>query len=51
MGSQQGIRYAKTSHTCEGGGTPQNFFLAFIDELETQIIFKNTAEVGQLKTK
>ena len=27
-------------------GTPQNFFLAFIDELEKQII-KKTAEVGQ----
>ena len=27
------------SYTCEeDGGTPQNFFLAFIDELEKQII-------------
>ena len=30
-------------------GTPQNFFLAFIDELEKQII-KKTVEVGQWKT-
>ena len=28
-------------------GTPQNFFLAFIDELEKQIISKKTVEVGQ----
>ena len=28
-------------------GTPQNFFLAFIDELEKQIIIKKTVEVGQ----
>ena len=31
----------------EGGGTPQNFCLAFIDELEKQIIIKKTVEVGQ----
>ena len=30
-------------------GTPQNFFLAFIDELEKQIIIKKTVEVGQQK--
>ena len=29
---------------------PQNFFLAFIDELEKQIIIKKTVEVGQQKT-
>ena len=28
-------------------GTPQNFFLAFIDELEKQIIIKKTVEVDQ----
>ena len=28
-------------------GTTQNFFLAFIDELEKQIIIKKTVEVGQ----
>ena len=28
-------------------GTPQNFFLAFVDELEKQIIIKKTVEVGQ----
>ena len=31
--------------------TPQNFFLAFIDELEKQIIIKKTVEMGQWKTK
>ena len=36
----------KKSHTCEEG-TPQNFFLVFIDELEKQIIIKKTVEVGQ----
>ena len=30
-------------------GTPQNFFLAFIDELKKQIIIKKTVEVGQSK--
>ena len=31
----------KKSHIYEeGGGTPQNFFLAFIDELEKQLIQK-----------
>ena len=41
----------KRSHTCEeGGGTSQNFFLVFIDELEKQII-KKTLEVPQQKTK
>ena len=28
-------------------GTPQNFFLAFTDELERQMFVKNTVEVGQ----
>ena len=28
-------------------GTPQSFFLAFIDEFEKQIIIKKTIEVGQ----
>ena len=28
-------------------GTPRNFFLAFIDETEKQIIIKKTIEVGQ----
>ena len=31
----------------EGGRTPQNFCLAFIDELEKKIIIKKTVEVGQ----
>ena len=42
------IAMKKKSHTCEeGGGTPQNLFLAFIDELEKQIIIKKTVEVDQ----
>ena len=28
-------------------GSPQNFFLTFIDELEKQIIIKKTVEVDQ----
>ena len=28
-------------------GTPQNFFLPFIDEFEKQIIIKKTVKVGQ----
>ena len=36
------------SHTYEeGGGKPQNFFLAFIDKLEKEIIVKKTIEVDQ----
>ena len=30
----------KKSHTCQGGGTPQNFCLAFIDELKKQPLRK-----------
>ena len=41
----------KKSHTWKKWGTPQNFFLAFTDELEKQIIIKKTVEMGQLKTK
>ena len=36
------------SHTCEEG-TPQNFFLAFIDKFEKQLFTKKTVEVGQQK--
>ena len=42
--------YVKKWHTWKGWGTPQNFFLAFIefiDELEKQILIKKTVEVGQ----
>ena len=36
------------SHKCEeSGGTPQNFCLAFIDELEKQLFIKKTVEVDQ----
>ena len=37
----------KIAHMWRRWGTPQNFFLAFIDELEKQIIIKKTVEVGQ----
>ena len=38
----------RNSHTCEeGGGTSQNFFLAFTGELEKQVFIKKTVEVGQ----
>ena len=36
----------KITHMWRRWGTPQNFFLAFIDEFEKQII-KKTIEVGQ----
>ena len=36
----------KKSHTCNEGGTPQNFFLTFTDELQKQIFIK-TVEMGQ----
>ena len=35
------------THMRRRWGTPQNFFLTFIDELEKQIITKKTIEVGQ----
>ena len=37
----------KITHIWRRWGTPQNFFLGFIDELEKQIIIKKTVEVGQ----
>ena len=36
----------KKSHICNEGGTPQNFFLTFTDELQKQIFIKNV-EMGQ----
>ena len=41
------MRKKKITHMSRRWGTPQNFFLAFIDELEKQIIIKKTVEVGQ----
>ena len=39
------MQLIKKSRTCEeGGGTPQNFFLGFIDELEKQIFIRKTVE-------
>ena len=40
------INREKITHIRRWWGTPQNFFLAFIDELEKQV-FKKTVEVGQ----
>ena len=34
----------KITHMCP---TPQNFFLAFIDDLDKQVIIKKTPEVGK----
>ena len=34
-------------HMSRRWGTPQNFFIPFIDELEKKIIIQKTAEVGQ----
>ena len=32
---------------CRRWGTPQNFFLALIDELKKQLFTEKTVEVGQ----
>ena len=40
-------KIAKITHIWRSWGTPQNFFLAFIDGLEKQIIIKKTVKVGQ----
>ena len=37
----------KITHMQRRWDTPQNFFLAFIDEFEKQVIIKKTVEVGQ----
>ena len=37
----------KITHMWRRCDTPQNFFLAFIDEFEKQVIIKKTVEVGQ----
>ena len=41
------VIYKKKLHMWRRWGTPQNFFWAFIDELEKQIINKKTVEVDQ----
>ena len=44
------MQLIKKSRTCEeGGGTPQNFFLGFIDELEKQIFIRKTVEWANKK--
>ena len=43
------IPLTKITHMSRRWGKPQNLFLAFIDELEKQIIITKTVEVGQQK--
>ena len=38
-------REKKITNMLRKWGTPQNFFLAFIDELEKQIIIRKTVEI------
>ena len=46
------MQLIKKSRTCEeGGGTPQNFFLEFIDEFEKQIFIRKTVEWANKKQK
>ena len=47
--SQKETFFGKITHMCRRSGTPQNFCLAFIDELEKQLLIKKTDEVGQKK--
>ena len=47
--TQRFFAMTKITHMWRRCGTPQNFFLAFIDELDKQIIIKKTVEVGQLQ--
>ena len=44
-----GSHRKKITHMWRRWGTPQNFFSAFIDELEKQIITKKTVEVANKK--
>ena len=44
--SYQQTCFEKQSHMWRRWGTPQNFFLIFIDEFEKQIIIKKSDEVG-----
>ena len=39
--------YLKIRHMWRRWGKPQNFCLAFVDELEKQLFIKKTVEVGQ----
>ena len=38
--AQKEISFGKITHMCRRWGTPQNFCLAFIDELEKQLLIK-----------
>ena len=38
--SQKETFFGKITHMCRRSGTPQNFCLAFIDELEKQLLIK-----------
>ena len=46
---RNGFIRKKITHMWRRWGTPQNFFLAFIDDLEKQIIIKKTVEVAVKK--
>ena len=41
------LKESNLNYTQVKVGQPQNFFLAFIEEFEKQIIIKQTVEVGQ----
>ena len=41
------LKNGKITHMWRRWGKPQNFCLAFIDELEKQLFIKKTVEVGQ----
>ena len=45
-----GLWNTKITHMWRRWGTPQNFVLTFLDELEKQLFIKRTVEVGQYFT-
>ena len=50
--SPRRVVFLEKSHTCvEGGGTPQNFCLAFIDELQKQLLIKKLKKWAKEKSK
>ena len=47
--AQNEILFGKITQMCRRWGTPQNFYLAFIDELEKQIIIKKLIKSAKKK--
>ena len=45
--TEKKTHYEKITHIIRRWGTPPNFFLAFIDELEKQLFIKKIVAVGQ----